>query len=70
MPYFFSIYIIGFLGFYAIYKGVVVSFSVWSILAGIFWIAIGYRGINQFYLMTEIVRRHGEAHPLTPTRKS
>jgi hypothetical protein len=64
LPFFFLIYIIGFLGFYTIYKGVMVSFSIWSILAGCFWVAIGYNGVNQFSLMTEIVRRHDEKYPL------
>jgi hypothetical protein len=61
VPYAFFLYIIGFLGLYSIYRGVVDAFSVWSIVAGIFWILIGYRGISQFYLMTEIVRLHDEA---------
>lgn len=55
LPYLFLTYIIVFFGLYTIYKGVIVSFSVWTILAGIFWVAIGYRSINCFYLMTEIV---------------
>ena len=63
LPYFFLTYVILFFGLYAIYKGVIVSFSVWTALAGIFWVAIGYRGINRLYLMTEIVRLHGEMHP-------
>ncbi len=58
LPYLFLIYVIVFFGLYAIYRGVLVSFSIWTILGGLFWIAIGYRGINQFYLMTEIVKRH------------
>jgi hypothetical protein len=58
LPYLFLIYVIVFFGLYAIYRGVLVSFSIWAILGGLFWIAIGYHGINQFYLMTEIVRRH------------
>jgi hypothetical protein len=61
VPYFFFLYIIGFLGLYSIYRGIVDGLSIWSILAGIFWILIGYRGISQFYLMTEIVRLHDEA---------
>jgi hypothetical protein len=61
LPYFFSLYIIGFLGVYSMYRGIVGAFSIWSILAGLFWIVVGYRGLNQYYLMTEIVRRHDEA---------
>jgi hypothetical protein len=63
LPYLFLIYVIGFLGLYTIYKGVMVSFSMWTILAGVFWVAIGYRGINQFYLMTGIVGQHSKTHP-------
>ncbi len=58
LPYLFLTYVIVFFGLYAIYRGVLVSFSIWTILGGLFWIAIVYRGINQFYLMTEIVKRH------------
>jgi hypothetical protein len=43
--------------------GVIVSFSLWAICAGVFWVAIGYRGIDQFYLMTEIVEQHSKTHP-------
>ncbi len=63
LPYLFLTYVIVFFGLYAIYKGVIVSFSVWTIIAGIFWVTIGYRGINWLYLMTEIVRLHGDTHP-------
>ena len=55
--YLFLIYVIGFLGLYAIYQGAIISFSVWTILNGICWIAIGYRAIGQLYLMTDIVKR-------------
>ena len=63
LPYLFLIYVIGFLGLYTIYKGVMVSFSIWTILAGVFWVAIGYRGIYQFWLMTEIVKQRSKTHP-------
>jgi len=63
LPYLFLTYVIVFFGLYAIYRGVIVSFSVWTILAGIFWVPIGYRGIYQFYLMTEIVEQHSKTHP-------
>ena len=58
LPYLFLIYVIAFFGLYAIYRSMLVSFSIWTICGGLFWIAIGYRGINQFYLMTEIVKQH------------
>jgi hypothetical protein len=63
IAYLFQLYIIGFLGLFAIYRGVVIAFSFWSIVGGIFWLAIGYYSLNQFYLMTEIVRRYDEALP-------
>jgi hypothetical protein len=63
LPYLFLIYVIVFFGLYAIYRGVIVSFSIWTVLAGIFWIAMGYRGISELYLMTEIVKQHGKTHP-------
>lgn len=61
LPYLFSLYVVGFLGAYMIYRGVVEQFSIWSIVAGLFWVVIGHRIVYQFYLMTEIVRRHDEA---------
>lgn len=63
LPFLFLIYVIVFFGLYTIYKGVIVSFSVWTVVAGIFWVAIGYRGIKFLYSMTEIVRLHGETNP-------
>ena len=61
LSYLFLTYVIMFFGLYAIYRGVIVSFSVWTILAGIFWVAFGSRGIEQFYLMTEIVKQHSRS---------
>lgn len=58
LPYLFLTYVILFLGLYALYRGVLVSFSIWTILGGLLWTAMTYRGVNQFYLMTEIVKRH------------
>jgi len=63
LPYLFLTYIIVFFGLYAIYRGLIVSFSIWTILAGSVWIAIGYRAIERFYLMTEIVEQHSKTHP-------
>ena len=62
LPYLFLTYVVVYFGLYAIYRGVIVSFSVWTILAGTFWVAFGYRGIDQFYLMTEIVKQHSKIH--------
>jgi hypothetical protein len=63
LPYLFLTYVIVFFGLYAIYRGVIVSFSVWTILAGIFWVGIAYRGIYRFWIMTEIVEQHSKTHP-------
>jgi hypothetical protein len=60
LPYFFSLYVMSFLGVYTIYTGVIPTLAIWSIIMGVFWIAVGYRMLNQFYLITEIVRRHDE----------
>jgi len=60
LPYFYSLYIIGVLGLYAIFEGVVGVFSLWSMIGGIFWIFVGFHLFYRFYLMTEIVRHHDE----------
>jgi hypothetical protein len=65
-PCLFLIYVIGFLGLYAIYQGAIVSFSIWTVLNGICWIAIGYRAVSQLYLMTNIVKRSTKPHPPIP----
>ena len=69
LPYFYSLYIMGGLGLYTIYEGLIGKFSFWSMLGGVFWVFIGFHLIYRFYLMTEIVRQHDEktmlaaAHP-------
>jgi hypothetical protein len=60
LPYFYSLYIIGVLGLYTIFEGVVGVFSFWSMIGGIFWLFVGFHLIYRFYLMTEIVRQHDE----------
>jgi hypothetical protein len=60
LPYFYSLYIIGFLGLYAIFEGIVGVFSFWSMIGGVLWIFVGLHLIYRFYLMTEIVRQHDE----------
>jgi hypothetical protein len=64
LPYFFSLYVIGFLGLYTIYVAVVGPFLLWPVIAGLFWIALGCIMINRFYLITEIERQLGRK-PLT-----
>ena len=58
LPYFYSLYIIGVLGLYTIFEGVVGVFSFWSMIGGVFWVFVGFHLIYRFYLMTEIVRQH------------
>jgi len=60
LPYLYSLYIMGVLGFYTIYEGVIGKFSFWTMIGGIFWVFVGFHLIYRFYLMTEIVRRHDE----------
>ena len=58
LPYLYSLYIIGVLGLYTIFEGVIGVFSFWSMIAGLLWIFIGFHLIYRFYLLTEIVRQH------------
>ncbi|MGZ5872655.1 MAG: hypothetical protein ACXWKP_11155 [Bradyrhizobium sp.] len=60
LPYCYSLYIIGVLGLYTIFEGVVGVFSFWSMIGGVFWVFVGFHLIYRFYLMTEIVRQHDE----------
>jgi hypothetical protein len=60
LPYFYSLYIMGVLGLYTIFEGVIGKFSLWSMISGLFWIFVGFHLIYRFYLMTEIVRQHDE----------
>jgi ABC-type spermidine/putrescine transport system permease subunit II len=60
LPYFYSLYIMGVLGLYTIFEGVIGKFSFWSMISGLFWIFVGFHLIYRFYLMTEIVRQHDE----------
>ena len=54
MPHLFALYLMGFLGVYAIYRGVTGVFSISSIIAGVFWIAAGYLMLHQLYVITEL----------------
>jgi hypothetical protein len=60
LPYFYSLYIMGVLGLYTIYEGIIGKFSFWSMIGGLFWVFLGFHLIYRFYLMTEIVRQHDE----------
>ena len=74
LPYFYSLYIIGVLGLYTIFEGVVGAFSFWSMIGGLFWVFVGFHLMYRFYLMTEIVRRHDEiarlAHSCRPQKST
>jgi len=58
LPYLYSLYIVGVLGLYTIFEGVIGNFSFWSMISGVFWVFVGFHLSYRFYLMTEIVRRH------------
>ena len=60
LPYLYSLYIMGVLGLYTIYEGVIGKFSFWSMIGGIFWVFVGFHLNYRFYLMTEIVRQHDQ----------
>jgi hypothetical protein len=60
LPYFYSLYIMGFLGLYTIFEGVIGKFSFLSMIGGVFWVFVGFHLIYRFYLVTEIVRQHDE----------
>jgi hypothetical protein len=69
LPYLYALYIMGVLGFYTIYEGVIGKFSFWSMIGSIFWLFVGFHLIYRFHLMTEIVRRHDEETKLAEASK-
>lgn len=58
LPYFYGLYIMGILGVYTIFEGIVGAFSIWAMLGGVFWLFVGFHLIYRFYLLTEVVRKH------------
>ena len=60
LPYLYALYIMGVLGLYTIFEGVIGKFSLSSMIGGVFWVFLGFHLIYRFYLMTEIVRQHDE----------
>src|SRR5947209_1283284 len=42
LPYLYSLYVMGFLGVYTIFEGVVGVFSAWSMIGGILWVFVGF----------------------------
>jgi hypothetical protein len=61
LPYLYGLYIMGVLGLYTIYEGVIGKFSFWAMVGGVIWVFLGFHLIYRFYLLTEIVRKHDEA---------
>ena len=60
LPYLYSIYIMGVLGLYTIFEGLISKFSFLSMLGGVLWVFVGFHLFYRFYLVTEIVRLHDE----------
>lgn len=60
LPYLYSLYVIGVLGFYTIFEGIIGKLSLWSMIGGVIWIFVGFHLSYRFYLLTEIVRQHDE----------
>ena len=58
--YFYALYIIGVLGLYTIFEGIIGKFSLLSMIGGVFWVFVGFHLIYRFYRLTEIVRQHDE----------
>jgi hypothetical protein len=69
LPYFYALYLVGVLGLYTIFEGVIGKFSFWSMIGSIFWLFVGFHLIYRFHLMTEIVRRHDEKAKLAAANK-
>jgi hypothetical protein len=61
LPYAYALYIMGILGLFTIFEGVIGKFSLLSMLGGVFWVFVGFQLTYRFYLVTEIVRRHDES---------
>jgi hypothetical protein len=69
LPYLYALYLIGVLGLYSIFEGVIGKFSFWSMIGSIFWLFVGFHLIYRFHLMTEIVSRHDEKAKLAEASK-
>ena len=53
VPYAFSLYLMGFLGVYSLW-GLLSNFTIGTLVFGIVWIALGYRMLYTFWIITEI----------------
>lgn len=54
IPYAYSLYVIGYVGIWSLVQLVIVAFSWWELVAGIFGVLIGYRILKTFYDLTEL----------------
>jgi hypothetical protein len=70
LPRLYALYIMGILGLYTILEGVIGEDSVWSMIAGVCWVFVGFHLIYRFYLVTEIVRRCDEKAMLAQSPSS
>jgi small-conductance mechanosensitive channel len=59
IPYLLSLFLMGYLGLYALWETVTRSFSIWVLLAALFWFLIGWR---QLYVLGKLQRKLGR-HP-------
>ena len=66
LPYLYSLYIMGVLGLYTIFEGLISKLSFLSMIGGVFWVFVGFHLIYRFYLVTEIVRQHDEGTGSVP----
>ena len=69
LPYSYALYMMGVLGIYTIFEGVVGSSSLWSMIGGVFWVFVGFHLMYRFYLVTKIVRQHDEGALLAEPEK-
>lgn len=65
-PYLYSLYILGVLGFYTIFEGLISQLSLLSMIGGVFWVFVGFHLGYRFHLVTEMVKQHDEKTGLAP----
>lgn len=59
IPYLLSLFLMGYLGIYALWETVTKSLSIWSVLGALFWLLVGWR---QLYVLGKLQRKLGR-HP-------
>jgi len=69
LPYAYALYIMGILGLFTIFEGVIGKSSLWSMIGGVFWVFVGFHLMYRFYLVTKIVRQHDEGALLAEPEK-